>query len=423
MGFLRRLFGRDIKTDTAVQNGYTLVADDTKTSGLDWSDVLIRGGLGRNLVTGINSLAGNSYNIDTVFLPGEYYFDIDTLGNRPCNYGLLKVWRESSAVVYQIVQSSDEANNRMFSRCYRNSSWGPWTEYASTSNIPSLSGYATETYVTNALGGYATETYVNNALPSLSGYATETYVNNALPLPAVLMGSVSSMSSFGGNAISSRYIKFHIVSPGGGGGGGHATQYYGPGGQAGNSGMALDILYIRNLGGPYTVSTSIGAAGAGGALGDIYNPPTDGQAGGDVTIDIDGISIVVYGGKGGLKGGGGTIGANTPPTPRSEPTINGNTVYDGGVYTFGNGTFIVKSIYHSYSSYGPSGGQSEFYGMGKEGVSPMSSHTGEGTPVPSPQSAPATAIGTSGAGGISEWGGFTATAGGTGGPGMVIVYR
>ena len=151
MGFLRRLFGRDIKTDTAVQNGYTLVADDTKTSGLDWSDVLIRGGLGRDLVTGINRLAGNSYDLDTVFLPGEYYFDIDTLGDRPCNYGLLKVWRESSAVVYQIVQSSDEANNRMFSRCYRNSSWGPWTEYASTSNMPSLSGYATETYVNNAV--------------------------------------------------------------------------------------------------------------------------------------------------------------------------------------------------------------------------------------------------------------------------------
>jgi len=231
------------------------------------------------------------------------------------------------------------------------------------------------------------------------------------------------MSSFGGNAISSRYIKFHIVSPGGGGGGGHATQYYGPGGLAGNSGMALDILYIRNLGGPYTVSTSIGAAGAGGALGDIYNPPTDGQAGGDVTIDIDGISIVVYGGKGGLKGG--TGGAYTPPTPRSEPTINGNTVYDGGVYTFGNGTFIVKSIYHSYSSYGETGAHSgaPYNGIGRAGVSPMSDHTGEGTPVAPSQSAPSTAIGTSGGGGTSEYGGYTATAGGTGGPGMVIVYR
>ena len=164
MGFLRRLFGRDIKTDTAVQNGYTLVADDTKTSGLDWSDVLIRGGLGRDLVTGINRLAGNSYDLDTVFLPGEYYFDIDTLGDRPCNYGLLKVWRESSAVVYQIVQSSDEANNRMFSRCYRNSSWGPWTEYASTSNMPSLSGYATEEYVNNAVANTS-----GHALVKLTG--------------------------------------------------------------------------------------------------------------------------------------------------------------------------------------------------------------------------------------------------------------
>lgn len=410
MSFLRRIFGRDVKTDTAVQNGYTLVADDTKTSGLDWSDVLMRGGLGRDLATGINNVDFVGSNIDAISTPGEYYFGTNTSGTKPSTYGLLKVWRESLDAIYQIVQSSDEANNKMFSRCYRNGTWGPWTEYA---NTPSM--------------------------PSLSGYATETYVNNALPLPAVLMGSVGSPSTFGGNTISSRYIKFHIVSPGGGGGGGHQNAYQGPGGLAGNSGMAVDILYIRNLGEPYTVSISIGVAGVGGAAGDFNNPPTDGQAGGNVTIDIDGIPIVVYGGKGGKKGGGSE--ARGAPTPRSEPTINDNTVYAGGVYTFGNGTFIIENIYHSYTSYGATGDHRDDpkNGIGRKGVSPMTSHTGEstpvpgvspvtsltgeGTPVPSPQSAPSTAIGTSGAGGISEYGGYIPTAGGTGGPGMVIVYR
>lgn len=393
MSFLRRIFGRDVKTDTAVQNGYTLVADDTKTSGLDWSDALIRGGLGRDLGTGVNNIDNSGYDIDQVATPGEYYFGINTSGTKPSTYGLLKVWREHVGKLYQIVQSADESPNRMFSRYHSNGTWGPWTEYATTSNMPSL-----------------------------SGYATETYVNNALPIPAVLMGSVGSTSSFGGNTISKKYLKFHIVSPGGGGGGGHATAYYGPGGLAGNSGMVLDILYIRNLGAPYTVNISIGAAGVGGALGDINNPPTDGQAGGDVTIDIDGIPIVVYGGKGGKKGGG--VEARGVPTPRSEPTINGNTVYEGGVYTFGNGTFVVKNIYHSYTSYGETGDHSDVpkNGIGREGVSPMTSHTGEGTPVPPPQSAPSTAIGTSGAGGTSEFGGYIPTAGGTGGPGMVILY-
>lgn len=140
MSFLRRIFGRDVKTDTAVQNGYTLVADDTKTSGLDWSDILIRGGLGRDLSTGLNNINVSGYDIDEVGTPGEYYFGTNTAGNKPSTCGLLKVWRESSGILYQIVQSADKTPNRMFSRYY-DGTWGPWTEYANTSSIPSASEY------------------------------------------------------------------------------------------------------------------------------------------------------------------------------------------------------------------------------------------------------------------------------------------
>lgn len=65
---------------------------------------------------------------------------------------------------------------------------GSYNDLTNKPTIPSLTGYATETYVNSAINGipspdltnYATKTYVNDAIPSLTGYATETYVNNAL---------------------------------------------------------------------------------------------------------------------------------------------------------------------------------------------------------------------------------------------------
>lgn len=67
----------------------------------------------------------------------------------------------------------------------------PAGTYASPADIPSLTGYATETYVnsqgfitSSALTGYATETYVGSqgfiTSSALSGYATESYVTTAL---------------------------------------------------------------------------------------------------------------------------------------------------------------------------------------------------------------------------------------------------
>jgi hypothetical protein len=59
---------------------------------------------------------------------------------------------------------------------------GNYNDLTNKPVIPSLTGYATESYVTQAISGidltgYATETYVSTAL---SGYATETYVSTAL---------------------------------------------------------------------------------------------------------------------------------------------------------------------------------------------------------------------------------------------------
>ena len=73
---------------------------------------------------------------------------------------------------------------------------GSYTDLTNKPTIPeevSLTGYATETYVTTAISGisipsltgYATETYVTTAIsgisiPSLTGYATEDYVDQAI---------------------------------------------------------------------------------------------------------------------------------------------------------------------------------------------------------------------------------------------------
>ena len=58
------------------------------------------------------------------------------------------------------------------------------SEYALLSDIPSLSGYATETYVNNALSGYATESWVGSqgyiTSAALSEYATISAVSSAL---------------------------------------------------------------------------------------------------------------------------------------------------------------------------------------------------------------------------------------------------
>lgn len=376
MGFLRRLFGRDIKTETAVQNGYTLVADYTKTSGLDWSDVLIRGGLGRDLVTGINSLAGNSYNLDTVFLPGEYYFDIDTLGDKPCNYGLLKVWRESSVVVYQIVQSSEETSNRMFSRCYRSGTWGPWAEYA------------TKTYVDNSIRNVSVDQIVVQGPAAGSGATQHTYTIDAWDLS----------------------VHLRLISPGGGGGGGGGTsnngnEDYGAVGGAGGSSGSVAAMSLTGFPPGTLIQVELGAAGSGGTRG-LNTPPggsggTPGGNGQDCTIKVQQPGIAQYvldvtipGGRGGPGGTRGGLNSCTNTPASSVPgavviNINRNLVHisthtgaaGSGVICGGEGSGIsggaggILSILSSGVYNVPASGGAGGWGNGQPGTSGQVANT------------------------------------------------
>lgn len=324
MGFLRRLFGRDIKTDAAVQNGYTLVADDTKTSGIDWSDVLVRGGLSRDLATGINNIDNSGYDIDQVATPGEYYFGENTSGTKPSTYGLLKVWREHIGRLYQLVHSADKTPNKMFSRYYSDGTWGPWTEYASISSIPSV--------------------------PSV-GVPSVRYTEGS-PTP----GAANVNDSI---TVKGRATIIAVSGGGGGGGGGGANAGAGPyydgwPGTGGGAGVKAVLEYCPWDGEEYSIATIITPAGAGGAGGaaDGGLPGENQQSGGDgeegATIYIyieDGSPIELQRGPIEIQGGrGGKGGYGAWATPNGSRTVPGSGVGDSLVEEYGDYLEVGASI-------------------------------------------------------------------------------
>jgi hypothetical protein len=308
------------------------------------------------LADGVNYSA----DVDTTIAPGKYSFDGSTEGDTPGTAGNFEV-RERDTTIFQVAQTDD---NKLFSRSKIGATaWSAWSEYApsdpSSSKIIILEG---EVHTTSS-------------------------INFMLTKPS---------------------MELRIVSPGGGGGGGNPEPYAQPGGLAGNSGTVVDITFTRTGVSPMTVSGDIGVSGTGGAM---Y---TDGVDGDDASVNIGGTAIVVYGGKGGKKGG---IISDITPSIRTEPTINGSTMYVGVKYVTAQGTFIVTGIWHSYSAI-----PLENTGIGMPGVSPFDSGI-YSMPIPGGTSAPSNAIGYSGAGGWSEYGGAgLAGPGGTGGPGSITFY-
>ena len=334
MGFIRRIFGRDVDSVTSRDTGRVLTADAATLSGVKWASPLPIPPSAGQVIKSTGNTEGD-YDWDS-----EYSFDLPA----PASVGQVLTATGTNVGEY---------------------AWG-----AST---------AAETRVIKGLIGST--------------------VTDSITLTRSAM-------------------RIYIVSPAGGGGGGDSDQYAQPGAFAGNSGMILDVLYTHTYNTAVAVSVTIGIPGPGGTFG---SNPTDGQDGGNVTVTVDGVPIVVFGGKGGKRGGLGIYAGD--PTPRGEPTINGNTVYVGELYSVGQNSFLVNSIYHTYSATPPSS-----TGNGMPGVSPKTRVFSEGTPIAGGyyttpgESAPYTAIGTSGGGGASEYGGnFTGSNGGSGGPGLVIL--
>lgn len=92
--------------------------------------ILDQSGIGKNLGTAPNRIDSGSLNAVTTV--GEYYYNT-AVADTPTPYGLMKVWRENSIAIYQLVQASGNAG-KLYNRYTTDggATWGPWVSYAST---------------------------------------------------------------------------------------------------------------------------------------------------------------------------------------------------------------------------------------------------------------------------------------------------
>ena len=152
-------------------------------------------------------------DLNDIVTPGVYNAPNTTLTllNRPDgvsnNCAIIKVFNSCySNTLFQFY--IEQNTNKVWSRHYTSKEWRSWVRYALSSEIPSLSGYATQSWVqsqnylteipkeystdtevsqtiTTALVGYARQAWVNSQgfaketdIPSLTGYATQSWVNS-----------------------------------------------------------------------------------------------------------------------------------------------------------------------------------------------------------------------------------------------------
>ncbi|MGD7198293.1 phage tail protein [Ralstonia pseudosolanacearum] len=111
-------------TNPTTLAGYGITDAVTAAQGL-------AAGIGADLATS-NKAVGD---LNALVTPGEYYYTSDN-ANAPSGHGVLKVWRESATMVFQLVHSSD---NEVFTR-YRASS-GTWTAWRQLVGQAGLIGY------------------------------------------------------------------------------------------------------------------------------------------------------------------------------------------------------------------------------------------------------------------------------------------
>lgn len=96
--------------------------------GVAFVPVLNQAGIGKDLATSPNLL--NSGSLNDVITPGEYFYTTGVT-DTPSTYGLMKVWRENSTYIYQLVQTSD---NRLFHR-YTGTGGTTWTTWKTYANV------------------------------------------------------------------------------------------------------------------------------------------------------------------------------------------------------------------------------------------------------------------------------------------------
>ena len=96
--------------------------------GASFLPLLLIQGVGKDLGTSPNLI--NSGSLNSYIAAGEYYFT-NNVANRPFDYGLMKVWRESPVYVYQIVQGS---GGQGLATRYSSDGGSTWTAWNYTAN-------------------------------------------------------------------------------------------------------------------------------------------------------------------------------------------------------------------------------------------------------------------------------------------------
>jgi hypothetical protein len=167
-----------------------------KSTKLATTEFFSRLGIGMDLAAS-NSFTGD---MNGLLEPGEYYY-ANLATNTPvaASFGLVKVWRESAALVYQFAQESN--SGRIYTRKLSGGTWSAWAESAVISEL-SRGGGST---ATNA-SATAVSTTISFTAPRAgrlymwaNGYHVN--ANMGLSLSASNATSVASNANFAAAAI------------------------------------------------------------------------------------------------------------------------------------------------------------------------------------------------------------------------------
>lgn len=211
---------RNVENQDIYYKGGGLWSAIGNLQGLAFQALLIQHGIGKDLGTAPNLI--NSGTLNSYTTQGEFYFT-NTVADRPFDYGLMKVWRENSTSIYQLVQGF--ADKGLATR-YSNdggTTWTPWT------------------YPANRDGDNTRTFKVANAVANDD---------------AVALGQLSSLAFWGLNhtvllvgphsveLAANKTIRVLLIG-GGGGGGGIANDEY-TGASSGSDGNASSIYPTGN---------------------------------------------------------------------------------------------------------------------------------------------------------------------------------
>ena len=189
-------------------------------AGATFALLLDQAGIGKDLATAPNLI--NSGSLNTATTVGEYYYT-NAVTDTPSPWGLMKVWREHSTTIYQLVQSAGYGG-KLYNRYTPDGgvNWGPWIEYAN------VGGNAGQRFKVAA----AVDPDDAVRLEQMSG------VDGLFYTQRTILDTVGTHSFILGPKKSIRVI---LIGAGGGGGGVRNVDYASPYGPLATDGEASSI--------------------------------------------------------------------------------------------------------------------------------------------------------------------------------------